>query len=380
MELTTFSIPTFRKEAISKRLDKLAKKANKYGNSDISYSFGDTKIVGIKNEDGYDRQYEFVDIIVTGDAPIINGWNFLARVELMDGENLIHNVPGTEVEISSDYREHNGHCDHCNTLRARNDVYILSKDDEEIAVGRTCLRDFLGIDDPKGIVNRAQFFEEIRSMERDEFGSFGKNGGYDLHEVLLISAAYIREKGYVSRAKQADTGYETTGECVQHTIDGSLGYSIKHTDTDREWVTKTLEFFRRDAEFGNTYMDNIRVLVKQDIVRVQHMGLIASSVITAQRELAPKEEKPESNFVGEVKERLRGLKLILNKVIFLGHGQFGPSYLHLMSDSSGNVFSWITGNKIEETDGTDIVIDGTVKEHKLYNGVNQTVLTRAKLK
>jgi hypothetical protein len=297
----------------------------------------------------------------------------------MKGENLIHNVPGTEVEISSDYRKHNGHCDHCNSLRARNDVYILSKDDEEIAVGRTCLRDFLGIDDPKGIVNRAQFFEELRSMERDDFESLDNNFYYDLHEVLLLSAAYIREKGYISRAKQANTGCETTGESIQLSIAGTPGYGIVHTDADRAWVTKTLEFFRRDEEFGNTYLDNIRVLVKEDIVRVQHMGLIASSVITAQRELAPKEEKPESNFVGEVKERLRGLELVLNKAIFLGHGQFGPSFLHLMSDENGNCFSWITGNKIEEEDGAKITIDATVKEHKLYNGVKQTALTRAKV-
>jgi ribosomal protein L31 len=62
----------------------------------------------------------------------------------------------------------------------------------------------------------------------------------------------------------------------------------------------------------------------------------------------------------------------------LGHGPFGPSYLHLLKDSNGNVFSWITTVKLELAEGARVKLDATVKQHKLYNGVKQTVLTRAK--
>lgn len=381
MELSTFSIPTFRKADIQARLDKLARKAAKYGNGDISYTFGKTELRQVQTEHGA-REYEFVEITVSGDAPQIAGWRLLARVELLGfGENLVHSVPGTSETPSKEYRTHNGHCDHCNSMRRRNDVYVLTDGSKQIAVGRSCLRDFLGIDDPKSIVNRAQFFEELRYIEEEEMlGSFGTYGYFDLNEVLLISAGYIRKMGYISRAKQEETGYETTGQSVLGTILGLIGYEIETTNIDRNWAMKTKEYFRAASEFDNQYMENIRVLMKQDLVKKDHVALIASSVITVQRALAPKEEIKESNFVGSEKERLKGLELALEKVIFLGHGSFGPSYLHLMKDACGNVFSWITGNKIEVAEGSSLKMDATVKQHKLYNGIKQTVLTRAKIK
>jgi hypothetical protein len=378
MELATFSIPTFRKFDIQKRLEKLAKKAAKYGNDDISFVFGKETVREVQTEYG-PRQYEFIDITVTGYAPQIAGWQLLARVEIMgDDENLVHSVPGSSVQLKEGYRTHDGHCDHCNTARRRNDVYVLTDGAEQIAVGRTCLRDFLGIDDPKAIVNRAQFFEELRNIEKEDLGGFGSAGYFDLHELLLVSAAYIRKDGYVSKAKQQETGYPTTGDCAVFCIRGVPGYKIETNEIDQEWVTKTLQLFRETESFGNDYMDNIRVIMKQDIVKQNHVGLVASAVLAAQRALAPKAEIAESNFVGAEKERLRGLDLLLEKIIYLGHGSFGPSYLHLLKDSNGNVFSWITTTKLELAEGSRVKLDATVKQHKLYNGVKQTVLTRAK--
>jgi len=377
MELAKFSIPTFRQGDIQKRLEKLARKAEKYGNPDITIIFGETRMVTVKSEYGQ-REYEFIDVTVSGEAPKINGWQLQARIELMDGENLIHCVPGANGKLSTHFRTHTGHCDHCNTDRRRNDIYVLTDGTDQIAVGRSCLRDFLGIDDPKAIVNRAQFFEELRDIQEDDMISFGSFGYYDMYEILTVAAGFIRTKGYVSKTKQQETGYETTGEAVTYSIRGVPGYKLTPTEDDRAWAKKTVEFFRNAAPFGNDYMDNIRVLMKQDIVMPKHVALITSSVITAQRQLAPKPVEKQSDFVGEEKQRLKSLELTVDKIIFLGHGAFGASYLHLMKDVNGNVFSWITGNKLEVSEGSTVKLDASVKQHKLYNGVKQTVLTRAR--
>lgn len=382
MELFTFSIPIFRKGDIQKKLEKLSRKAAKYGNGDIQFTFGEEKIVKRKTEYG-EREYRFVDITVSGDAPKIAGWELLARIELLHGnsENLVHHVPGSDSILQEKFREHDGHCEHCKTDRIRNDVYVLTDGEKQIAVGRTCLRDFLGIDDPKSIVSRAQFFEEIRSYEEEDMlGDFGAYGYYDLREILTISASYIRKYGYVSKAKNMETGDEPTSQCVMNAKNGIPGYEIKSTPEDRKWAEKTIEFFRSADTFKNDYMNNIRVIMKEDILAKKHIALVSSAVVAVQRELTPKVELKESNFVGEVKQRLRGLELLLEKIIFLGHGTFGPSYLHLMKDKNGNVFSWITGNKLEIAEGTWLKLDGSVKQHKLYNDVKQTVLTRAKVK
>jgi len=72
MELAKFSIPTFRQGDIQKRLEKLARKAEKYGNPDITIIFGETRMVTVKSEYGQ-REYEFIDVTVSGGAPKING-------------------------------------------------------------------------------------------------------------------------------------------------------------------------------------------------------------------------------------------------------------------------------------------------------------------
>jgi hypothetical protein len=324
---------------------------------------------------------DYVSVTVSGEAPRIAGWDFLARIELLGEENLVHRVPGTTKMLEDRFRSHDGFCDHCNSARRRNDVFVLANDEKQIAVGRQCLREFLGIDDPKMIVARAQFFEELKNIdEDDDMGNFGSYGFYGLNEVLVLAAANIRKYGYVSKARQIETGDATTGQMVSWGIAGIPAYKIEPTEVDREWAEKTIGFFRRDTSFGNEYMDNIRVLTKQDIIKKEHVALISSAVITAQRELAPKAVTKESNFVGEVKGRLKEVSLLLEKIIYLGSGSFGPSYLHLLKDADGNAFSWITGNKVEVAEGTNIKVDATVKEHKIYKGTKQTVLTRAKVK
>lgn len=379
MELATFEIPAFRRETISARLEKLAKKAAKNGNPDIAISFGDVFTREVNTEYG-PMKIDYVSVTVSGEAPRIAGWDFLARIELLGEENLIHRVPGTDKVLEERFRAHDGFCDHCNSARRRNDVFVLANDEKQIAVGRHCLREFLGIDDPKAIVARAQFFEELKEMNEDDLGDFGSCGYYGLNEVLCLAAANIRKHGYVSKARQIETGDATTGQVVSWGLAGVPAYKMEVTEIDREWAQKTVDFFRRDASFGNEYMDNLRVLMKQDILKKEHVALVSSAVITAQRELAPKAEVKESNFVGEVKGRLKDVSLLLEKIIYLGSGSFGPSYLHLLKDMDGNAFSWITGNKIEAAEGTKLTVDATVKEHKIYKGTKQTVLTRAKVK
>lgn len=383
MESTTFSIPTFRKAAIETRLNKLTRKATRYGNTDIGFQFGETYVTEMTTSEGDKINVEMIDVIVSGEAPKIDGWQLLARVELMGSENLIHQVPVSGLTADEQFRHHNGYCDHCNTARYRKDVYVLSDGEKQIAVGRNCLRDFLGIDDPKAIVNRAQFFEMVnKEFEQDEEFSVSGSGFFRLNEMLTVAAAYIRQEGYISKAKQLETGLSTTGESAKYALSGYPEYQIETNDQDSQWAEKTIQFFRSTDSFNNTYLDNIRVLIKQDIVDPRHVNLIASSVITVQRELAKKENasKNTSEFVGVVKQRLKGLKLTLTKVIFLGHGPFGSSFLHLMEDAKGNVFSWITTNKMQVAEGTEVCLDATIKQHKEYNGINQTVLTRARVK
>jgi ribosomal protein L36 len=382
--MPTFEVPSFRAESLKERLNKLVKKANKYGNTDISYSVGVPYMNTVKNSDGEKIDVEYVSFTVSGDAPKIAGWELLARIELMGDENLIHVVPSKEHEIDARFRSHGNECEHCKTLRRRNDVYVFANEEKQIAVGRSCLRDFMGIDDPKMIVARAQFFEDMKkTFDDEEEFSFGSHGYFTLKSILTVAAAQIRKNGFRSKAVSLEQGVLSTADATKLQMMDDPKVSVVIEDEDAIWADKTAEFFRAKSFFGNEYMDNVRVIMKQDIVKNDHVAFVVSAVSVVQREFAKekanKDNAAQSDFVGQIKERIKGLELVLEKIIFLGYGAFGSTYLHLMKDETGNVFSWITGNKMEVDEGSNIKIDASVKEHKVYNGVKQTVLTRAKM-
>ena len=80
-----------------------------------------------------------------------------------------------------------------------------------------------------------------------------------------------------------------------------------------------------------------------------------------------------SDYVGNVGDRLT-LKVAVTAARAID-GYFGHSTAHTMEDENGNVFVWITGAKNWPV-GAVKTIKGTVKEHKEYRNVKQTVLTR----
>jgi len=97
------------------------------------------------------------------------------------------------------------------------------------------------------------------------------------------------------------------------------------------------------------------------------------------------EGKTIGSFIGEVKQRLE-LTLTVERMIDLPDYGYGSSTIFIMKDADGNAFSWKTGSIpmvggmfLNHYPGCTVTLKGTVKDHELYRGVNQTVLARCKL-
>ena len=84
-------------------------------------------------------------------------------------------------------------------------------------------------------------------------------------------------------------------------------------------------------------------------------------------------EPSDSDFMGSIGERLE-LEVVVEKAIQLD-GYYGPSTMHIMSDAAGNTYVWTTASRSWEV-GSEKHIRGTVKDHKIYRNVKQTVLNR----
>lgn len=84
-----------------------------------------------------------------------------------------------------------------------------------------------------------------------------------------------------------------------------------------------------------------------------------------------------SNFQGEIGKKLTFVAKVTRA--FELDGRYGVSYMHTFEDNDGNVYVWTTTTQCLEV-GKNFEITGTVKDHSVYNDVNQTVMTRCKVK
>ena len=82
-----------------------------------------------------------------------------------------------------------------------------------------------------------------------------------------------------------------------------------------------------------------------------------------------------SEFQGNIGDRITA-NIIIEKAIPL-EGYYGPTTMFIMRDELHNCYVWTTAARTWEA-GTAHNITGTVKDHKTYHNVRQTIMTRCK--
>lgn len=98
----------------------------------------------------------------------------------------------------------------------------------------------------------------------------------------------------------------------------------------------------------------------------------------AKNEAAP---KSNSEFIGDIKQRLRDMEVVYTNCREV-ESQYGISLLYTFK-SGENVLVWFCSGKGIDPSievGETVLLTGTVKDHKEYNGVKQTRLSRCIVK
>ena len=89
-------------------------------------------------------------------------------------------------------------------------------------------------------------------------------------------------------------------------------------------------------------------------------------------------EPSSSTHVGAVGDRL-DLVLTVTKIVELDNGFYGPKSMYIFEDKDKNIFVWSTTPR-DLTIGTSYAVRGTIREHTVYKGAPQTILTRCTIK
>lgn len=407
MEVATYVVPAENRETIEKKLDQLNKKAAKLGTSPISMTFEHDRIETWRVEKvlncpeyGFTEfSREWLKVHVLGAVAEINGYYFRAALHHTTEGNIIASVPG--YEVPREYRNAGPVCNHCGAARLRSSTYLIESKDGLMQVGRNCLADFTGANDPHKLAKWAEMIGAFDSWFQSLTDEDGERSGprpetqVSLEEFLRRTAAVIRMDGWVSKKLANESERTATVSTVWFIMNcrtrkvikenaeryGIKGYIEEDEATAEKVIAWATETLTGETEPDNDYLHNLAVITRAGLVSHRTSGL-AGSMIAAWRRATQKQVEREaapvspSQYVGKEKERLRGLRVTIAAVIELEPGDFGPRRIIKMVDEKGNEMACFTGSFSACEPGDVFDVTGTVKRHSEYKGVKQTELGR----
>lgn len=394
----TITILAGRADEARKRMKKFVKKARRY-NVPFTASFGPeyTEERERVRPDGRKVKYlvSLVDVTIEGEKPTVGDYEFQASIELTPAGNYVDMAPG--VELDPKYRHVNDHCEHCKAQRRRKHVFVVRdrSSGQFVQVGRTCLRDFLGTDDPSWVLQSFKFWRAVRGGDDDGLGGLGSVSWWESLDTLLAHTnACIRIWGWTSKGQArfnedlCPTVNRVWSLYSSSEADKKEAARIREEikDSDYELAERVIKWVRCSTD-DTDYMHNLRVAFYDDMLWDERRVGLAISAVAAwhkaeERELKlarEREQAAQSTHIGAQGERLRGIKARLESRRGMGDNGYGWTELLKFRTEDGNVLTWFTGAAGNVDIGEDVVLDGTVKAHKEYQGARETQLTRVKM-
>ena len=361
------------------------------------------------NEAGKPRWYAlYQEITLEGDAPIIDGWEFIAVVDLRGEKPMVRKQPFLENDVDlTEYFDTDSRCDHCKSSRRRNDVLIIRNTEtgELMQIGRNCAADHFGTRDATSRLATTDwsdaygFVSETNSPKAEPYSS--------VERMYQTAAAVVEKFGWVGHKEGMydDTLRSTRGRVWQNLFPNPAHMAkfpedyVTVEDAHKEEAIKVMEWLREKflnkahedcTEFEMKVRAACEGPSETPMVRDRNLNMLIWGIGGYQRDLqkdaekriretALLKEKNTSVFVGKIKER-RDFTLTLKLKRVFG-SNFGPRYMQKFVDADNNVFVWWGTNATAENTvvGNTYVFKATIKAHDEYNGVSQTILTRATL-
>jgi len=377
-----YRIPEENISKLEELIGKLARRAKRLGVTPISI-----RRVGIDVVKGYDENpLRLVLVEVEGEAPVLQGWRFLATIDhTHDAGNIVRTVPGAEIPAS--YRDADPTCDHCQVNRRRNDTFVLRHEERGnlMQVGRSCLSSFLGGIDPKAAAEMAEMLAVVATTAEDceEYDPrFGGGGGgaltYWTSLVLGVAAQFVIDNGWVSGKAASLEGTTSTADLVRAWIvRPNPKFISPAADALAEKALAWVEEEVRPKEVKSDYEHNLVTVLTPSAIRWKEIGIAVSAIGVFQQAQARKAQAASAvnEYVGNPGDKLSGLELTLLATRHI-NGTYGASTLMMFRDAAGRGFKWFASNPPEMREGETYTVAATVKKHEEFKGRKETVLTR----
>lgn len=286
---------------------------------------------------------EFEQIALDG------GWTLTAVWDLQDGVGVTApGAPDGTLARTKDIAE-TGDCFACGTKRDRHNVFVVRDEDgQEVAVGSTCVKDFLGVTPTQflGVLSFARDAEEWGwgDPELDPLG-----GNFTPAEspvaYVAVANAVIRTFGFASKTKAAEWGRASTAEETETWLygRGKAAEALRDevggvTDEDVERAREVVAFWADEANATNDFTTTLHQIAKADTVNPFRYGGFLAAAPSAyaqetERRAERAAEKAEASPVPVNGERIT----VVGEVVTLQarETQWGPTIKALVKADAG---------------------------------------------
>ena len=379
----TYTIPAIVKDELQKKLEKLSKKANAYGNH-LTWSFSEEFVTTrnvytvdseIKVKTLSDTQKVFaVDVTIDSDIIKKDGYTVVAQIEAVGYEqNLVKMLDDSTPELA--WYTNPLYCEHCGCNRLRRFVFIV-RDESGCCkqVGKTCLKDYCGID-PKLIAMSKELTDEIIEEYGIDGYDFSGSGefGYDVLKNIAEAYEIVKKHGYV----KSDENNSTKSRLMYEI--GRAEPSKEATDFAQKMQD---ELSKADYSELTDFLRNVKSLIDAKYCRMNAFGYLAYAPVAFQNYMKKREQKQNqeetkglSDYIGTIGEKISA-DIKEFRLITSWQTVYGCTHLYKFTTSDDNTIVWYASKCI----GDNVKkITGTIKDHKEYDGEKQTVLTRCKV-
>jgi hypothetical protein len=343
------------------------------------------------------------------DSPALSfgGWTFIGAVDVLQDADtgstdyMARLAPGFDTGSLGGHQVTDLRCDHCGTLRQRNNVYLVKDETGTVKqVGKNCLQLFTGVH-VAGLWAIGFEDELAHHLNGDEDQSLvGPAEQWTVRDVIGYALAFS-EGGDKFKSRSYDYG---TGDSTASTVSSALmmgGWGPYWARTPRHerppltpsdyadngTVDQVIAAMRATTA-DNDYGDSIRKLAERNwIVPLKQVGLAASGVAVwnrARRDAVTAAKPLPEGHEGHVGQRSRNVSVTYTAAtrIGSGYGYYDPDrYLYQFTTDDNHLLVWFTSERHIGEIGDSLILDFTPKEHTRYTRkdgktVDQTVLLR----
>lgn len=388
-----YMIPEHRLAKLEKKVKKLNRIAQKLGLPEISFErlsgapeWRDLTIL----LDNYNEEKVKVmcyPVRVSGVAPVLSGYSFVARIDHLTEGNLV--LGGNGLTLDPAWKTCEPWCDHCQTVRSRKTSYIVREEatGETKQVGKSCLKDFLGHQNPVEVAELASFLWEVedgRLLDSEPELGAGLSAaevGYTPRKVLAVACAVIRAEGTFRSVRTDPRQGTPTVDLVKEFFASKHGrVAFEVGEADYVEADRVIEWAQGLSESTDAYLSNICVLAQEPAVTFQRFGILCSAPAAFERAMRKAMEeaaKPVGGHFGTPGEKASGMLLYTGRTHY--ETQYGTQFVHFFETDAADRIIWKSGTAPYGLDqGQRYAVQFSVKEHGERDGKKQTIILRPK--